>query len=367
LGAPLEAALSGETDPDRLFFEPEQGDEVFFVMPVFGSGEVAQTVLGAVVVRFESSPIQGGILAYILNVVGRSALVFVIGAAILGAVFGALTAGGIIKRLSRLSAATYSWSQGDFSSLVDDPSGDELSVLADRMNIMAIQLQDMLDERQEMAVTGERNRLARELHDSAKQEAFAASAQLGAALALYEQNPEEAKAHIVEAEQLIGQVRAELNDLILELRPAELMAGGLSGALREYAVNWAHQTGIEVDVQVQGEGTLAPEAERTLFRITQEALANTARHGEAGRVEIRLEYEGDMATLTVRDDGVGFNPETPSPGLGLRSMRERTQLLGGEIVVESAPGKGTLIVVTCPAGAPLPVAGRQEGSPKEST
>jgi signal transduction histidine kinase len=67
-------------------------------------------------------------------------------------------------------------------------------------------------------------------------------------------------------------------------------------------------------------------------------------------VEVRLRYEGDMATLMVGDDGIGFDLEIPSPGLGLRSMRERTQLLGGDIVVESAPGKGTRIVVACPVG-----------------
>lgn len=352
LGAPLEAALAGETDPERLFFEIDPGNEFLFVMPVFGAGEAARTALGAVVVHFESLPTQRDIPAHIFNVVGRSAVVFVIGAAILATAFGALTAGGIIKRLSRLSAATYSWSQGNFTTLVDDHSGDELSVLADRMNIMAIQLQDLVDRRQEMAVTGERNRLARELHDSAKQQAFAASAQLGAALALYERDPETARAHILEAEQLIDQVRNELNDLLLELRPAELTAGDLPAALEEYAANWAHQNDIEADLQVEGQGSLMPESERTLFRITQEALANTARHSQASRAEIRLRYERECVILMIGDNGAGFDPERPSTGLGLRSMRERAQLLGGTIAIKSAPGQGTLIVVTCPAGAP---------------
>jgi NarL family two-component system sensor histidine kinase LiaS len=296
-------------------------------------------------------------------VVGRSAIVFIIGAAILAAVFGALTAGGIIKRLRRLSAATYSWSQGDFSGLVADSSGDELSVLTDRMNIMAVQLQELLERRQEMAVTDERNRLARELHDSAKQQAFAASAQLGAALALYEQDPAEAKTHILEAERLIGQVRSELTDLILELRPAELQSGGLQGALEAYAQSWAQRNDIPVDFQVQGKGILSPESERTLFRITQEALANTARHGQASHVELHLKYERDGVTLTIADDGRGFDPTVPSPGLGLRSMRERVQLLDGEIVVDSAPGKGCTIVVSCPTGTSSMSAGRQDDEP----
>jgi NarL family two-component system sensor histidine kinase LiaS len=352
LQVPLEAALAGEKDPDRLIFEQDSGDKFLFVVPVLDSGESASTVLGAVVVMFESMPTPRDIPATILNLVGRSAVVFVIGAAILGTVFGALSAGGIIKRLRRLSVATNKWSKGDFSSLVEDHSGDELSVLASRMNIMAVQLQDLLDRRQEMAVAGERNRLARELHDSAKQQAFAASAQLAAALALWKQNPQEARTHVLEAEQMIDQVRNELSNLILELRPAELTAAGLPDALRDYALNWAHQNDIEVDVQVVGEGTLAPEVERTLLRITQEALANTARHSHAGRAEIRLRYEDDRVSLMIGDDGQGFDPESSSPGLGLRSMRERAQLIEGQISIESAPGQGTVIEVTCPAGPP---------------
>jgi NarL family two-component system sensor histidine kinase LiaS len=348
---PLEAALDGETNPGRLFLELDPDEKFLYVMPVFDGDDPASEILGTVVFIIESAPTQRDIPAYIMNVVSRSAVVFVIGAAILATVFGALTAGGIIKRLSRLSAATDNWSKGDFSSLVEDQAGDELSILTGRMNIMAVQLQDLLDRRQEMAVAGERNRLARELHDSAKQQAFGASAQLAAAEVLWEQNPEEAKAHVLEAEKMIDQVRSELGNLILELRPVELTAAGLPDALRQYADNWANQNDIEVDVQTAGEEPLMPEVERTLLRITQEALANVARHSGAERVHIRLQSERDMVSLMIGDDGVGFNTEKPDPGLGLLSMSERSQLIGGQISIESAQGQGTQILVTCPAGA----------------
>jgi signal transduction histidine kinase len=340
--------------------DSEPGDDFLIVTPIYDLDQAKPMVLGAVIMRYDASINRGGITSYIVNVVGRSAIVFIIGAAILAAVFGALTAGGIIKRLRRLSAATYSWSRGDFSGLVADSSGDELSVLTDRMNIMAVQLQELLERRQEMAVADERNRLARELHDSAKQQAFAASAQLGAALALYEQDPAEARVHILEAERLIGQVRSELTDLILELRPAELQSAGLQGALEAYAQSWAQRNDIDVDFQVRGKGILSPESERTLFRITQEALANTARHGRAGHVKLYLNYESDGVMLTITDDGRGFDPTVPSPGLWLRSMRERTQLVGGEFAVDSAPGKGCTMVVSCPAGTSLVSNSRQK-------
>ena len=156
-----------------------------------------------------------------------SAVVVLILAGIVGTVFGFITARGLVGRLARLASATSSWSQGDFSVVVADTSQDELGQLARRLNRMAEQLQNMLDTRRELAVVEERNRLARDLHDSAKQQAFAASAQIGAARALIVRDPASADQHIAEAERLINALRKELSTLILELRPAALGDQGL--------------------------------------------------------------------------------------------------------------------------------------------
>ena len=113
----------------------------------------------------------------------------------------------MVSRLERVSQVTDAWSQGDFSEFIMDPVGDEISQLAVRLNQMAEQLQQFLKRSQEIAVSEERNRLARDLHDSAKQEALAASFHLGTALTLFERDPKSAKSHLVEADNLVDSVR----------------------------------------------------------------------------------------------------------------------------------------------------------------
>jgi NarL family two-component system sensor histidine kinase LiaS len=347
LEAPLRAALAGEEDPERLSATRESDGALIVAVPVFDGAGGRTRVLGAIVVVLKSLPVQEDIPSYVTRVVVASLLLFTLAAGIIGTAFGSLTARGLVGRFSRLSNAADGWSQGDFTESVHDPSGDELGQLAQRMNRMAEQLKDLLDKRQEIAVFEERNRLARDLHDSVKQQAFAASAQLGAASALFEQDAETAKTHLSEAERLVDKVRWELTDLIHQLRPVALTDGGLPEALREYASDWAHQSGVEISVWTQGAGMAPPEVEQALFRIAQEALSNVARHSQAHNVEISLVYGSDAVTLTVADDGQGFDVSVSQGGLGLRSMRERTEALGGKLAVQSTLGEGTRISVSC--------------------
>jgi signal transduction histidine kinase len=141
---------------------------------------------------------------------------------------------------------------------------------------------------QELAVFEERNRLARDLHDSAKQRAFALSAQLDAVHSLLRRDPAAAEVHLQRAEQVADHLRQELANLILQLRPPEMEHGGLPGALRRYAAEWSQQCNIAVEVQVSGERSLPPEVEHALFRIAQEALANVARHSQAESAQVLL-------------------------------------------------------------------------------
>jgi NarL family two-component system sensor histidine kinase LiaS len=275
-------------------------------------------------------------------------LFFTLFAGAMGTLFGSLTARGLVRRFGKLSESTNAWSRGDFSVFVDDPTGDELGLLAHDLNRMAQQLESLLDKRQEMSVMEERNRLARDLHDSAKQQAFAASAQLGAARALWQQNPEAAHTHLVEAATLVDEVRQELTHLIQELRPVALQGTGLATALRDYTCGWAKQNSIESEVLVKGERPLPLDFEQTLFRIAQEALANVARHSQARNAEISLAYDTRSITLTVADNGRGFDVSRKQAGLGLRSMHERAELLAGNLVIISTLGEGTQVSVKCP-------------------
>jgi GAF domain-containing protein len=210
----------------------------------------------------------------------------------------------------------------------------------------AIENARLYEQARQAAALEERNRLARDLHDSAKQQALAASFQLGTALTLFDRDPQAARHHLMEADNLVDSVRRELTDLIHELRPPTVSEADFADTLNEYAVEWAHQNGIGVDVKVHGRDELTLEIEQTLYRIMQEALANIARHSSASRVDLLLSYDTDAVRLTIADDGCGFDTGRQYDGMGLRSMGERSASLNGDFAVESSPGCGTRVSVT---------------------
>ena len=229
-----------------------------------------------------------------------------------------------------------------------DPVGDEISTLAVRLNNMAEQLQQFLKRSQAMAVSEERNRLARELHDSAKQEALAASFHLGAALTLFERDPESAKNHLMEADSLVDSVRVELTDLIHELRPPSMNGTHFDETINEYIIEWAHQSGIEATLKVNGFIDLPLEIKQAIYRIMQEALANVTKHSSAQSVDVTLRFSDHSVEFCINDDGVGFDTLQQYDGMGLDSMRERAETLNGHFNIESEAGKGTSIKVTFP-------------------
>jgi NarL family two-component system sensor histidine kinase LiaS len=267
----------------------------------------------------------------------------------MGAIFGAVFTYGLDKRLKRISKATDDWSEGDFSQLIDDNKGDEITQIAKRLNSMAEQLKVLLRRRQEMAASEERNRLARDLHDSAKQQALAASFQLGAALTLFNHDPESARKHLVEADLLVDSVRKELTNLILELRPWSIEGQDFSELLKEYTQEWSNRSDIELNIDIRGSAELSLETRETLFRIMQEALANTARHSGASKTDLFLEYGMDIVKMTIKDNGRGFDTQASYDGIGLSTMRERVEASGGTIKVESAKGHGVQIVIILPS------------------
>lgn len=216
----------------------------------------------------------------------------------------------------------------------------ELNEAHQKLKLYAVQSQAL-------AVAEERNRLARDLHDSVKQQAFALSAQLGAARSLLARDPQAAEANLAQAAQLSDTLRQELANLIHELRPPALAEKGLAVALRDYASNWSRQTNIPVEVVASGHLD-QPAVEQALFRITQEALANIARHSQAAHIVIELGQTTHQVTLTISDNGRGFDPKTSPTGLGLQSMRERAESLGGTLAIASQPGQGTSLSVQLP-------------------
>ena len=189
----------------------------------------------------------------------------------------------------------------------------------------------------------ERNRLARDLHDSAKQKAFAALAQLGTARGILNGNGERAAPHINEAENLVSDVIQELTFLIQEIYPIALQEKGLATTLREYIFEWENRSDARVNFTVRDDRRLPLEIEQALYRVAQEALANVARHSQARHVELSLVYNSDSINLFISDDGQGFDMNTKPYGMGLRSIRERVGSVHGSVQIQSAPGQGTRI------------------------
>jgi signal transduction histidine kinase len=347
--APYKAALSGDENPANLYSVTKPDSNYIIAFPISHPQSTNPNhVVGIAIVMIDSLPTQRDIPANIFHIAWRSLLLFLLGAGLMGAVFGTFFANGLSTRFKRLFTAIDAWSAGDFSTLINDNTGDEISQFSQRLNNMASQLRDLLRRRQEMAVSEERNRLARDLHDSAKQQALAASFQLGTALTLYDSDSQKAKKHLVEADALVDSVRNELTNLVHELRPLELDGQDFSEILRDYVLEWSQRSGIESNISINGKDEASLESREALFRIAQEALANVLRHSSATAVELSLQFKDGGVTLLVKDNGCGFDLQAQHTGLGLSSMQQRAQSLGGSFVIVSQPGQGTQITVTLP-------------------
>ncbi len=204
----------------------------------------------------------------------------------------------------------------------------------------------------ELSVIEERNRLARDLHDSVTQTLFSVVLTAEAAATLADRDIAAAKVQLQRLQELAREALEEMRSLIFELRSAELEEDGLVATLRKHVDVVRRVRHLDIDLRVDRERRLRPDVEQELFRIAQEALHNAVKHAQASRIEVALELEPPCAALTVRDDGHGFDPLSPqirSKRLGLTSMRERAEAIGGSVCIESAPGSGTTVRVEVPA------------------
>jgi NarL family two-component system sensor histidine kinase LiaS len=213
---------------------------------------------------------------------------------------------------------------------------------------LSIENMQLFEKTKELAVIEERNRVARDLHDSAKQKAFAALAQLGAVSGILKTDPSHAWTHLGEAENLVYEVIQELTFLIQEMYPMALKEKGLATTLREYVFEWENRNGVMINLDIQNARRMPLETEQAMYRMIQEALANVARHSQADQVEVSLVYNSENIELTVEDNGLGFNSNHRSGGMGLRIIKERAETIGGQACIESAPGQGTKIMITAP-------------------
>jgi signal transduction histidine kinase len=206
----------------------------------------------------------------------------------------------------------------------------------------------LFERNRELSVIEERNRLARDLHDSVTQTLFSVVLNADAAVTMLERDGAGARPQLERVRDLARDALQEMRSLIFELRPAELEADGLVATLGKHIEVLRRIRRIEIELSVSGERRLAADVEQGLFRIAQEALNNALKHARARRIDLTLDLSGSGARLTVHDDGTGFDPaaaEARSKRLGLTSMRERAEALGGELYIESSPGAGTTVRV----------------------
>jgi len=205
----------------------------------------------------------------------------------------------------------------------------------------------------ELSVVEERNRLARDLHDAVSQTLFSLTLTAEAASELLDRDTEAARAQLAEVRRLAAEAREEMRSLVFQLRPADLEADGLVATLRKHVEVLGRVHTADVELTVRGQAEPDAAVQRELYRIAQEALQNALKHARAQRLEVRLDEGDGTVALLVRDDGLGFDPTDPgrrSRRLGLTSMEERAQRLGGALEIRSAPGAGTTIRLEAPDG-----------------
>jgi signal transduction histidine kinase len=207
----------------------------------------------------------------------------------------------------------------------------------------------------ESAAQEERNRLARDLHDSIKQQLFTISVSAATAQERWERDPEGARAALADVRRSAREAMVEMQAMLHQLRPQALTsAAGLVEALREQCEALGYRTGSEVTLELGDlvpDDRMPPGAQEALFRIAQETLSNVARHARAGKVRVWFGREGEQVVLRVKDDGQGFDPRGAVSGMGLQNLRERAVAFRGKVEIESEPGAGTRVVASLPLAA----------------
>ena len=204
------------------------------------------------------------------------------------------------------------------------------------------------------AVLEERNRLAREIHDTLAQQLTGIVLELEAADTLLDRGSERGRVSVEKARELARSALQEARRSVWNLRPAPLSATGLVAAIGHEVEAWEERTGIPARFKARAvphHPSLTPASEVALLRIGQEALSNAARHGRPEHVEVELRAQRQELVLSVRDDGVGFDPAASTPRedcYGLEGMAERARNAGGTLTVVSSPGHGTTVTTRLP-------------------
>ena len=228
----------------------------------------------------------------------------------------------------------------------------ELALAIANHAAIAIENARLYEQARQLAIAEERQRLARELHDSVSQVLFGIGLGAHAATALVETQPGQAKDALEYIRSLAEAGLTEMRALIFELRPESLEQEGLVAALqRQQSLLWLRH-GVKVEASLCPEPAASLEVKEALYRIGREALQNVVKHALVNEVQLTLQATAEGLVLEVQDQGMGFDPSGAFPGhLGLQSMRERAARLGANVEIQSEPGRGTKVRICIPTAA----------------
>lgn len=264
----------------------------------------------------------------------------------IGIACGLMASRYVTKQLQRMNEVTERWRQGDFAVSIALPNDDVLIRHSQHLNEMAQDLEMYLNLKQDLAVSNERNRVARELHDTVKQKLFA----LGLQLATAKSKPnvmEAAREHILEAETITREAQHDLMEIITQLHPAETSDSAFYDRIGSIAEDFRRRFGVSIELNHPDSARLYAGAQHQVLRIVQEALMNAVRHGKASKIVIAGITDRDMARVTIADNGTGFDIAQNTRGFGITSMRDRAHdLPGGTLEITSAEGAGTQLTLS---------------------
>jgi signal transduction histidine kinase len=213
------------------------------------------------------------------------------------------------------------------------------------------ELQAHIAQAEALAIVQERDRLARNLHDSVTQTIFSMTLTAEAARILFDRDPPRAEGQLDRLQMLAKSALEEMRSVVFDMRPTAIAEQGLIPALRHHIIALDRQHGLTVALHITGEPRLSDRQAQRLFRVVQEALNNVVKHAQTDRASVGLSFEDDSTLLLIEDHGKGFASgaiRTDRKSIGLTTMRERVEMMGGTLTIDSRPGEGTRITVEVP-------------------
>ncbi len=344
------AAYAGDTSLEQPYAHPTT--DALYLVYVQPLADEAGRLLG-VEVAIMRLPKPSTILLLALIVIAGGLTIFALAAALIGTLVGWRTARKLGGRLAHLSQVSAAWGQGDFEQQIQDHETDEIGELGENLNRVAADLQTLLADKEQMAVLEERERMARELHDTLAQGVAGLVLQLEAVKHhLNEGQVAESQLIVTEAGTQARDALRKARAAIDDLRSEALFGPDFVAAVTRRAQKFGETNKllVELDAQLPDSLLLPPATSHHARRALAEMLANVARHAEAKTVWVNLWLADGCLQIEVADDGAGFDVETAvRPGhYGIIGLKERARLAGGRFSINSLPERGTTALLQLP-------------------